>query len=629
MPLPPMFRVKRPELWCAALSRMLRRGLSMSMLLVAAVIMHSCSNDEPLVEEMRGGLQLSLGGISVEVSETRSTPEELGKPSDTDFHLNIVRQGNGATIYDGAFTEQKIKAAPGDYDITATYGDNPVLGLDRPYYVGSTTAKVVSTTEPTPVSLPVSVGNALVSVVFGPDAETAARFDRFYRDYGLQVAVGNNSISLTSDIADKSVYVRAGSTVALSFSGYLIAADRQVTLPISLSTHISSTLAAADHLIVTLSLEPNDESAIVTVVKAELEKVDLEGKVKYNWLPAPKVTTEHKYDRQNNLLGTDLSIAASFPDATWEATIHQGSESGNVVRRLSGTGALTSTYQLNPTWPYLPPGTYVATYKYYSKQGKAYNFSKTTEFTIDPPALTLTADAYTAHSKYEEGDVDAANACDRLTVYSPKVTWNVANNLLANNNYTKTYKTSIADKTKTVLATSNSMTLDDITEVPVSGNLYTLTVTANFCGQTVDATKQVRITGLPANFQPPTKATGWDNDDGTTDFESDHVRLGNWSWSNPHRIKNASWFNIPQGTRIALDYDIVLHRAGHDVTANVKMGGQEVVKVDNTEYLTDIHNTGLKQYNLTSVVTSVTCEGSWGSGATHTKVYKLHFKYGQ
>ena len=90
-----------------------------------------------------------------------------------------------------------------------------------------------------------AVGNALISVTFGTDAAESERFDRFYRDYGLQVAVGNNQITLTSDLADKSVYVRTGSTVELSFTGYLIAADRQVSMPISLPLGISNTLSAA------------------------------------------------------------------------------------------------------------------------------------------------------------------------------------------------------------------------------------------------------------------------------------------------------------------------------------------------------------------------------------------------
>ena len=575
-----------------------------------------------------GGLVLSIPALEVQVNTTRSAPSALAKPAASAFHVTVVRQSDAAVIYDGAYTSEKITAAPDDYVITAFCGDNPLLAIDKPYYTGTATATVVSTTEPTEVSLPVTVGNALISAVFGADEETAARFDRFYDDYGVRVIVGNNSATISGADASKSVYVRAGTTVALEFTGYLKAAEKQVTMPIVLPEDISYTLAAADHLIITLSLEPNAESAVVTVVKAEVEKEDVETKVSYNWLPCPVVTTEHKYV-SGELVGTDLNISASFPDVTWEARIHQGSASGTVVRVVSGKGALSSTYELNPAWPFLPAGTYVATYRYYSKQGKAYNFGKTTEFTIPQPSLTLTVDAYTAHSKYEQGDITAANACERLTVYSPKVTWNVSNTLLSNDNYTKTYTTSIAGISSIVAATRNSITLANITDVPVSATPHTLSVTANLCGQDVVATKSLRITGLPVNFNPPSTATGWSNDAGTTDFESDHVRLGNYSWSQPHRIKNSSWINVPQGTYLTLDYDIVLHRAAVSTTANVKVGSQQIVEVSESSYGEDVHNSGVVTVILASAASEITCEGSYGSGATHTKVYKLHFKYGQ
>ena len=53
------------------------------------------------------------------------------------------------------------------------------------------------------------------------------------------------------------------------------------------------------------------------------------------------------------------------------------------------------------------------------------------------------------------------------------------------------------------------------------------------------------------------------------------------------------------------------------------------VYCNDSKYGNDVHNTGIEQFTLNENVTSVTCEGSYGSGATHTKVYKLYFKYGK
>lgn len=590
----------------------------------------SCSSELPSAPSAAGGgLVLSLPSIDSEVQETRAVPSDL-KPTSADFHLTIVRQSNNATIYDGAFTSDKITAAPDDYTITASCGENALIGLDTPYFVGTTTASVVSTTEPTPVALPVSVGNALVSVVFGDTEENAERFARFYRDYAFSVAVGTRSASITPDISAKSIYVRAGSTVQLSFSGYVIAADKQVSMPITLPDDVSTTLAAADHLIVTLSLEPNAESAVVTVVKAEVEKVDVEEKVSYNWLPKPVVTVEHQYSA-GELVGTNVNIGASFPDAQWEATIHQGSASGNVVRKISGRGALSSTYQSSPSWPYLPPGNYVATYKYYSKQGKAYNFSKTTEFTVPNADITLSVDAYTAHSRYEAGEVDEANACQRLTVYSPSASWNVAASLLGNANYAKTFQYSIGSQSFTVDASSQSMTFGNITNVPVSANPYNFRVVGTFAGQQVAASKQLRITGLPYSLN--LSSHGEWSTSGSVTWEDSDVRLGYYS-TGGQSITTTTSVQIPQGTKYCADYNVNVHTGTIGTTFTINVGSQVILSIKESggTFLvgTDHPSTGTTTtFTANANLSSITCDNDYGAGATCTYIYALTFKYGK
>lgn len=338
---------------------------------------------------------------------------------------------------------------------------------------------------------------------------------------------------------------------------------------------------------------------------------------------APAIATSHVYS-DNMLQGSRLMLTgAPIEGQTWKAVLRNAN--GTAVRTLSGTGNLTSD-ENDASWPYIPAGNYTVEYTYTTSNGREVTASIST--TVPAPTLSMTVDAYTAHSKYEEGNSDAANACDRLTVYSPTASLSVAPALMTNANYTRTFSRTINGQTTTTTETTNTPSWANYTNIPVSGSLHTLSVTANFAGTQVTATKQVRITGLPANFTPPTQATGWSNDKGTTDFNSDHVRLGNYSLSQPHRIKNSSWFNIPSGTRIALDYDIVLHRAAVNTTANVKMGDQQIVECTNSKYNNDVHNTGVTQATMSATVTAVTCEGSYGSGATCSKVYKLYFKYG-
>ncbi len=342
----------------------------------------------------------------------------------------------------------------------------------------------------------------------------------------------------------------------------------------------------------------------------------------------PSVTAlRHVYDANNMLLGTTLTVSgAPIEGRPW--TVNIKNASGTVVRTLSVTGNSLTSDETDATWPYIPAGDYTVEYEFTSTNNRTITKSMP-ELTVPSPSLTLTVDAYTAHSKYEQGDAVAANACDRLTVYSPSAKLSVAPSLMTMTKYTRTFRRTLNGQTVTTTESTNSPSWANYTNVPVSGNLYAFSVTANFAGTSVSANKQVRITGLPANFTPPTQATGWSNDDGDVKWEEGYVRLGNASWSQPHRIKNSTWFNIPQGTYIALDYDIVLHRAAVNTTANVKMGDQEIVKCTDSKYNNDVHNTGIKQTTLKANATSVTCEGSYGSGATHTKVYKLYFKYGE
>lgn len=336
----------------------------------------------------------------------------------------------------------------------------------------------------------------------------------------------------------------------------------------------------------------------------------------------------HVYDASNLLIGTTLTVTgAPIEGKPWSVSIKNSS--GTVVRTIEATGDSQTSSEADASWPYIPAGNYTVECKYTTSNNR--EITKTLPvLTVPAPAITLTTDCYSAHTKYEQGDANAANRCNRLTVYSPSARLSVSPLLMQNTNYTRTFTRTLSynNQRTTTTETTNTPSWADYTDVAVSGSLYTFSVTANFAGTTASASKQVRITGLPANFQPPTQSTGWSNDEGTTDFNADHVRLGNYSFSQPHRIKNDSWFNIPAGTYVALEYDIVLHRAAVNTTANVKMGNQQIVECTNTKYGNDVHNTGIEQTTLTAGVTSVTCEGSYGSGATHSKVYKLYFRYG-
>ena len=363
--------------------------------------------------------------------------------------------------------------------------------------------------------------------------------------------------------------------------------------------------------------------ASTTTFGGVLSRIHSLGNIDLISTPVPVAT--HVYSSDGLLQGTQVRITdAPIDGQAWSATIRNAA--GTVVRTLAGSGDLQSA-ETDAAWPYLPKGTYTVSYTYTSSN----NDARTGEvsLTVPAPTLRLIVDGYSAHTKYESGDTDGANACERLTFYAPSARFSVAESLLSNASYSHSYVRSFNGQSLTTTEAKNAVAWGNYTGVPVNASPYPFSVTAHFAGESVTATKDIRITGLPASFAPPTQAAGWGNDDGTTEFESNYVRLGNYSFSQPHRIKNDSWFRIPAGVKLTLDYDIILHRAAVNTTANVKAGNQEIVTVTESRYGQDVQNAGTKTITTNAAVTTVTCEGSYGSGATHTKVYKLNFKYGK
>lgn len=163
--------------------KVVKKGLFACLLLCLA-----CNSDEPLTGGR--GFRVSLAD---EVSVTsRSTPVEIGKPAAKNFHLLITRLDKEATIYDGAYTSGLIEAPVGTYRLRASFGNNALLAVDSPYYEGVVDTELAGDAE-TPVTIPCSVANALLSVRY----VNQAKFEELYSSYGVKVEVDNLYIRLS------------------------------------------------------------------------------------------------------------------------------------------------------------------------------------------------------------------------------------------------------------------------------------------------------------------------------------------------------------------------------------------------------------------------------------------------
>lgn len=274
--------------------------------LVAAllgVLFVACSEEENLSQTSKTGFLVSLTE-DVKV-DSRKTPEELGKPAASQFNLKITNQVTGSELYNGSYTEDLIPASAGMYEIEATYGDNPVLALDAPYYKGTAEADLADGESKT-VQVNCKVANALASVVF--DNSGTNTFESQFVSYGVRVSVNTSVTTLTND--GKSAYYRAGSMPVFTFVGTLRNGGGEKEVPLENSNLSSpSTFAAGKHCRITLKLSDAAPGLRVEISKVEVDSVTINETIPLEWLPKPKVTAEGFTDNTLSMYETETPTA--------------------------------------------------------------------------------------------------------------------------------------------------------------------------------------------------------------------------------------------------------------------------------------------------------------------------------
>ncbi len=265
--------------------------------LVAAllgVLFVACSEEENLLQTSKTGFLVSLTE-DVKV-DSRKTPEELGKPAASQFKLKITNQTTGSELYSGSYTEDLIPASTGMYEIEATYGDNPVLALDAPYYKGTAEADLADGESKT-VQVNCKVANALASVEF--DNSGTNTFESQFVSYGVRVSVNTSVTTLTND--GKSAYYCAGSMPVFTFVGTLRNGGGVKEVPLENSNLSSpSTFAAGKHCRITLKLSDAAPGLRVEISKVEVDSVTINETIPLEWLPKPKVEATG-FDNNNTL----------------------------------------------------------------------------------------------------------------------------------------------------------------------------------------------------------------------------------------------------------------------------------------------------------------------------------------
>ena len=268
------------------------------------VLFVACSEEENLSQTGKTGFLVSLAE-DVKV-DSRKTPEELGKPAASQFKLKITNQTTGSELYSGSYTEDLIPASAGMYEIEATYGDNPVLALDAPYYKGTAEADLADGESKT-VQVNCKVANALASVEFD-NSGTNTFESQFASSYGVRVSVNGSSTTLTDN--GKSAYYRAGSMPVFTFVGTLQNGGGVKEVPLENSNLSSpSTFAAGKHCRITLKLSDAAPGLRVEISKVEVNSLTINETIPLEWLPKPKVTAEGFTDNTLFMYETETPTA--------------------------------------------------------------------------------------------------------------------------------------------------------------------------------------------------------------------------------------------------------------------------------------------------------------------------------
>lgn len=255
-------------------------------------------------EGTEGGFLISLGE-DVTVT-TKSTPAELGKPVKEQFSLKIVKESTGSTLYDGIFISDQIPASAGLYTVTATYGNNPLLGLDTPYYKGEEAGVEVTEGETRTVNLSCKVANALTSVTY----EEPEKFDALFSSYGLKVSVDNQFVTINNNNAQKSAYYRAGTIPTFQFVGTLKDNGQAVSMTLEDDKlKNADTFGTGKHCKLTLKVKPATSGVILTIAKVEVENVTISETIPVEWLPKPKIEAEGFEGNSLSFAETESKVA--------------------------------------------------------------------------------------------------------------------------------------------------------------------------------------------------------------------------------------------------------------------------------------------------------------------------------
>lgn len=284
---------------------------------ICLLLLASCQEEDSL---RLGSLQLVLTDDS---EQTRSLPmfsdEMTGQ-----FQVSVYSQADAKHVFQGTCAE--LNASPlllkaGAHTVQASYGDNPELALDAPYYLSEAKTVDVVGGKTQTVSLVCTVGNALASFeLTNPD-----KLNRVLKDYYIEAVVSSQAVQWRLGDATH-LYFKAGSTVAFYLKGTWIENEQVYSKKFA-----EVTAAKAGYIYkYKLGIDASGMTGAVFDIQVEeqAEPVRVEETIPQDFLPAPKLSATG-FDEINQLVYTEtednvaatISYASARPLQDMELTV--------------------------------------------------------------------------------------------------------------------------------------------------------------------------------------------------------------------------------------------------------------------------------------------------------------------
>ena len=273
--------------------------------LVILFSMISCQQEELISDN--GNLSLTL--TDGQAALTRSLPD-LSAESAGLFTIKMQNVDENKIVFNNTLSVFDASAphlfAAGEYEMTASYGGNPDLALDAPYYTSGVISFAIEAGKTKDLIVPCFVGNSLASFKFG----NRDKLDKVLKDYYVEVVSGNQSVIWhPGDIGNP--YFKAGSVVEFYLKGIWIENNKEYINNFAGIKPVQK----GKHYIYTLNIDTSNMTGVIfdLQVEASVETVTVNETIPEEWLPKPKLSARG-FDETNILtyVETDDSATAQI-----------------------------------------------------------------------------------------------------------------------------------------------------------------------------------------------------------------------------------------------------------------------------------------------------------------------------